>query len=86
MGCCFPEYGGAEDTTGMRVFDSFRLSSRWWSSTVGRQKCNIRSCWTWIRRMKGEERMAKDDFQLFSGKHGIDHVVSGHLIMLDVHS
>ena len=36
--------------------------------------------------MKGEEWMAKDDFQLFSGKHGIDHVVSGRLIMLDVHS
>lgn len=64
MGCCCPEYGGAEDTTGMRASDSFGLGSRRWSGTVGRQRYNIGSCWTSGRRMKGEKPTVKDHCQL----------------------
>lgn len=54
MGCCCPEHGGVEDTTGMQIFDSFGLGSCWWSGKVGSQKYNIGNCWTWSRRMKGQ--------------------------------
>lgn len=59
MGGCCPEHGGVEDTAGMQVFDSFGLGSRRWSGKVDCQKCNIRSCRTWSRRMKGEERLGE---------------------------
>lgn len=59
MGCCCPEYGGIEDTAGMRVFDSFGPGSCRWSGKVDCQEYNIRSCRTWSQRMKGEERSEK---------------------------
>lgn len=64
MGCCCAEHGGFEDTTGMRLYDSFGLGSCRWSGKVGCQKCNIGSRWTWSRRMKGEERTTETHFQL----------------------
>lgn len=77
MGCCCPEYGGVEDTTGMRVFDSFRVGSCRWSSKVGCQKCNFRSCWTWrSRRMKGEEQTAEKYVELFQGNYRKNHVIN----------
>ena len=76
MGCCCPEYGGAEDTAGMRIFDSFGLGCRWCSGKVGWQKCNLGSCWTWSRWVKGEERTAKKHLKLFSGNCRTNRVIS----------
>ena len=58
MGCCCPEYGGAEDPAGMWVFDVFGIGSRGWGGTVGGQECDTGGCRSWTRRMKEEERRA----------------------------
>ena len=54
MGCCCPEYGGAEDSAGMWVFDGFGIGSRGRDGTVGRQECDIGGCRSWGRRIKNE--------------------------------
>lgn len=63
MGCCGPEHGGAQDPAGMWVSDSLGFGSRRWGGLVARQECNIGSCRSWSRRLKGE-----NDHQIFSGK------------------
>ena len=48
----------------MRIFDSFGLGSCRWGGEMDRQECDIGSCWTWSRRMKGEEWTAGKSIQV----------------------